>query len=923
MRRLLLPFVLCFTFCGSLPAQPPLLPGQQQRQSMSGGRIYHCLFDRLMDAEDRDGWPDRWTRKRGIESGILFPNNLAIGIVEEGSPFGNFALRMNIEGGAAAVFSPAIPIRPGMSYSVSVFVETNSLVFNEASVLALFYGNDATRPIRTVESQKIRSTNGWQQLLIGPIPADMPNVQSIAVGLVVMPTNRQDYGARVHFTNVEIYESPTIALEMANEHHLFHTIRGLHVRCHFRGLDPAQRSIEFVLEGPFGNVIRLREADMMIGNHPASRFLVTSQNALDVLHATATWQDLPVPAFGFYRIRVATPESFIRTLRLPADQMFDDPLRHTEPLTFAVMPPGAFLPGGEFGWTLDGWTLDEIEKSLTTLAQSGLSHLKLPVWLSPDAAPQDRSALVRLCNTLAQQQVQLIGLLTPVPKAILANIRFDRVNAASILGTDVRLWGDSLQPSLRTLSLLIKNWQWTSDTDPSLIDFFFELDGKMSATGLNRLRAIQKLFDQDEFGFGIGLTWNWEQDVPDNEFLQQNFFLNFPLDASRTPETAAMTLAGMSEAPFRKSVSVAPLPANEYALETRIINFVQTLVLLKAAGVETISLTAPKDVPIGVLRQDGTPNELYLPWRTTAMQLSGARFIGSITLPNRSPNYCFELNNRRCVMVVWNDWATADEPVLETLYLGNEPEVIDVWGKHEIPERQGNEQTIPVSQTPVFVSGLNLDVAKFRLSMQTHVNTIPAIPNRTHAIPFSYRNDSALPVSFQIMPQGPRPGDWTITPAAQTANLEGGLVNAGTFDLTLLPPADTGRRLFQYNVRMTGTETVDFSVYDEMMVGNPDVFMEFTSRLKENGDIEVIQVFINNSDIAYTYHCRLTVRDRQTQQSMVTRQGFGRVEHVYTIRNGQGLIDAGVTEMMLRVTPRDNGGIVGEPMVYTIPLLSN
>lgn len=916
-------FVCCVSLCGSLFAQQQMLPGQKQRQSVSGGCIYQCFFDRLSDAEDRDGWPDYWTRKRGIENGIPFPDNPSIGIVESGNPFGNYALCVNIDGGAAAVFSPAIPVRPGMSYTVSAFVETNSLVNNEVSVLALFYGDDAARPIRSIESKKIRNTNGWRQLVVGPIPADMPNVRSIAIGLVVMPTNRQDFGARVFFTNAEIRESPTISLEMANDNHLFHTTRELYVRCHFHGLDPAQRSVEFILEDQFGHIIRQRDdAELMVGNHPAARFVITPQNALNVIHGTATWQNLPIGSFGFYRVRVVTPESYIRSLRLPADQTFDDPLSHLEPLTFAVMPPGVFQPDGEFGWTLDGWTLDEITTALPTLSQSGLSHLKLPVWISPDATPQEKEALRRLCSTLSKQRVHLIGLLNPVPESILSKIRYEQVRAASILGTDIRLWGDSLQPTLRTLSFLIKDWQWSSDTDPSLIDLFFELDGKMSATGIDRLRAFQKLFDQNQFGFGIGLTWNWHQEVPNSEFLFPNFFLNFPIDASMTPESVATMLADMPDVPFRRGVSVAPLPIDEYSLETRIINFVQSLVLVKAAGVATISLTAPKDEQIGILRKNGTPNELYLPWRTTATFLSGSRFLGSITLPNRSQNYCFELSGGRCVMVVWNDEATTEDPVLETLYLGREPIIYDVWGKYDIPDQFGNEQTIQVTQTPKFVTGLNLDVAKFRLSMQTQVKMIPALPNRTHTIPFSYQNGSTIPVSYQVIPQGPRVGDWTITPPSQMANLEGGLAHEGAFELTLLPGADTGRRLFQYNVRMTGTETVDFVVYDEMMVGNPDVFMEFSSRLNENGDLEVIQEFINNSDRAYTYNFRLMVKNRRTEQSMVTRQGFGRVEHVYILRRGQELVDSGITEMTLRAEPRNDGsGILGEPMVYTIPLV--
>jgi len=920
-------FLLTLAVCSSLVAQTDvpsnMLPGQLTRQSQTGGLIYRCLFDKSIDI-DNNGWPGYWTRKEGIDNGVSFPTHLALGITEFPNPHSNYVFRMNMEGGAAAVFSPKIPIRAGMSYTISTYVETNTLVFDEISILALFYGDDSAKPIRTVESKKIRNTNGWQQLIVGPTIADMPNVKSISVGLLVMPTDRQDFSAKVNFTAVEIRESPTISLEMANDNHLFFTTRDLGVRCQFRGIDPSQHSVLFMLEDHSGRVISQREFELMVGNHPAARFVITPQNAHEVIHGTATWQNLPVIYPGFYRIRVATPKGYVDTLRLPPDQTYDDPLNATEPLTFVVMTPSSFYPGGDFGWTLDGWTLDDIKKSLPTLSQSGLSRLKLPVWMSPDApqqdAPQQQNDLLQLCSDLTEQQVHLIGLLNPVPESVLSAIPVQsQVNAASILGSDPRLWGDSLQPTLRTLSLHVKDWQWTSDTDQSLIDMFFDSNGTMTSAGTDRFRAFQKLFDQDQFSFGIGLTWNWYQDVPNEQFPFPNCFLNFPIDASVTAEDAASFFAEMPPVPFRRSVSIAPLPADDYPLDTRINNFVQSLVLLKAAGLDDICLTAPRDEQIGVLRRDGTPNELYLPWRTTATLLSGNRFLGSITLPNRSRNFLFERGGK-CLMVIWNDWATPDMPTQESLYLGDGLGMIDIGGKHLVPEQIGNNQMIPVTQTPLYVTGMNIDVARFRLSMQTEVNTISAVPNQVHAIPFSYRNESVFPVTVQISPQGPRSGDWTISPPTQTVNLEPGIPGAGAFDLTLTPRGNTGRRLFQYNVRITGIDAPEFAVYDEMIVGNPDVYMEFVSRLKENEDIEVIQIFVNNSDNVYTYDCRLTVKDRPVLKSRVTRKGFGRDEHVYTIPRGKALIAAGVTEMMLRASSVPAGN--GEPMVYTIPLLS-
>jgi hypothetical protein len=231
-----------------------------------------------------------------------------------------------------------------------------------------------------------------------------------------------------------------------------------------------------------------------------------------------------------------------------------------------------------------------------------------------------------------------------------------------------------------------------------------------------------------------------------------------------------------------------------------------------------------------------------------------------------------------------------------------------------------------VTQTPAFVTGLDINVTTFRLNMQTLNKAIPSIPNQTHTIPFSYKNESAFPVSIQITPEGPKKGgqdDWTITPPTHTANLESGIEGAGAFDLTLLPRADTELRLFQYNVKISGTDAAEFAVYDEMQVGDPDVYMEFVSRLTEKGDIEIIQVFINNTETTYTYNCRLLIPSRPPQPYQVRRQGFGRNEHVYTIPRGKALLDSGVTEITLRAAPQSGGGgIQGDPMVYTIPLVS-
>ncbi|MDR2706737.1 MAG: hypothetical protein LBC02_13230, partial [Planctomycetaceae bacterium] len=445
-----------FILTGMIYSAPPtpLLPGQIVRQTPSGGLIFRCLFDRNSDAENGDGWPDYWTRKSGIDQGILFPEYLEISIVENNNNFGNNSLRMNVEGGGAAVFSPKIPIRSGMSYTVSAYADAVNFVHDDIFILLAFYGEKAGEPLQTIASEKIRNTNGWRRLEIGPIIAEAPGIQSVAIGLLVIPSGRQDYGARVDFTNIEIRESPSVSLSMPNENHLFFHPRNIDVGCRIQGIDPAQHAVSFVLEDPFGRVIAKRDIELMVGSKPASKFVVAENDKFSVFQGTAIWRGLPVLSPGFYRVRVSTPESFIKDIKLPDSVFFDDPLSDAEPLTFVVTPSGSFISGGDFGWNLDGWTLEEINHRLPLLAQTGISKLKIPVWFSNSNEKQYKM-LNELCDVLSRRRVHVVGLLHPVPEEIRSKIQFGPVNAASIFSLAPATWSDPLQPTLQNLALLV------------------------------------------------------------------------------------------------------------------------------------------------------------------------------------------------------------------------------------------------------------------------------------------------------------------------------------------------------------------------------------------------------------------------------------------------------------------------------------
>jgi hypothetical protein len=897
----------------------PLLPGQIARQTPSGGLIFRCLFDRNSDAENNDGWPDYWTRKIGIDQGILFPEYLEITNVQNNNNFGNYSLRMNIEGGGAAVFSPKIPIRVGMSYTISAYADAVNFVHDDIFILLVFYGENSTEPIQTVVSEKIRNTNGWRRLVIGPIVADAPGIQTISVGLLAIPSQRQDFGARVDFTNVEIRESPTVSLSMPNENHLFFHPRNIDIGCRIQGIDPAQHLVTFVLEDPFGRVIAKRDIELMVGNKPASQFVVSEIDKFRVFQGTAIWHGLPILSSGFYRVRILTPESFVKNLKLPDGVFFEDPLGDAEPSTFVVMPSGSFISSGEFGWNLDGWTLEEINYRLPLLTQSGISRLKIPAWFA-NSDEKQRQALSELCDMLSRRRVHVVGLLHPVPREIRSKIQFGLVNAASVFSLSPTIWSDSIQPTLQNLALLVKDWQWTSDDDLSIT----EIPGFTQ-----HFEDLRRSFDRNDLGLGMGFAWSWERELPERFSTPDaqtvshsvNEFVALTSAESLSSDDFEQYLTKISESKIRRFVSLIPLPEQDYELNDRIRDLVRRMVWGKI-NAEALFLSKPIDSQTGVLRSNVTPSELFLPWRTTAAQLSRRRFLGSIVLPNRSRNYNFDLGNGKAVMVIWNDRASLEKPIKEILYLGLEPEVLDVWGKNFPLEQQGREQIVPVTPVPVFITGISSSVVRLRLGLQLGVKEIPSLINQKNPIPFSMKNDTEFPITAQISPVSPRPGHWVIDPPTQTLALDAGAAGNGIFNLSLTARANTDQRPIQINMRIQGPDPQEFSVYDEIQIGDRNVYMKFSSQLNFNGDIEVTQTFVNETDNVYTYSCQLIVPDRPMRETTV-RSGLGRVEHIYLVRRGQELIRSGVTEMTVRARPVGTVQPVGQPMVYTIPLLSD
>jgi hypothetical protein len=114
----------------------------------------------------------------------------------------------------------------------------------------------------------------------------------------------------------------------------------------------------------------------------------------------------------------------------------------------------------------------------------------------------------------------------------------------------------------------------------------------------------------------------------------------------------------------------------------------------KMHGAEAIFVSDPLDGDRGLIDRDGNPSELFLPWRTTALLLGGAPYLGDIDLPQGNQIHCFG-GKQEYVGVL-----AGRKPAEETVYLGNELRTRDLWGNSRACPPTVSSDDVPPGLSP-------------------------------------------------------------------------------------------------------------------------------------------------------------------------------------------------------------------------------
>ncbi|MBM4001086.1 MAG: hypothetical protein FJ297_16390 [Planctomycetes bacterium] len=838
--------------------------------------IYECRFDAATD-RNWDNWPDGWIRK----SGPGYPRYVLISMDEPDATLpqaDDRTLTIAMDGGAAFAQSRPIAVSPSYAYMLSYRMCAEGLAGHRAVVTLTAF--DANHQVRgQIESSPVRGDRAWRVGAIGPWSTGDTEVRYLAVGIHVVGEKPGALAGRIRIDDIRLARLPRMTLEANAAFHLFSNPSDPVVTCRVSGITQSRGEVRFALVDERSRPIAETTVPLEMtaidddargaGNaHAVPGGPITPSATEDgdsrVHSGVAAWRP-PVPGAGFYRVLAVVGDDEASAMR-------------NETTLAIVRFEGNPSREGIFGWTVPRGEQDIPLKSLAQLAPiAGLHWIKFPVW-SPNEGRSPADHLAWFAERMGAQGIEFVGMFNAPPERLSRELLGDAGPLpTALVFREPEVWKQLVNPIMTRLSLKVRWWQLGADQDASYMGY------PNLAAHIAEIREHLERFGQEA---RIAIAWNWLDEKPGavpGPWARLTCFAQPAFTAEELSEYLRSE-TGEGRAPW---VVLEPLRSGEHDLAVRARDLALRMLAAHRDGASAAFLADPCDEATGLIHADGTPRELFIPWRTVSIHLAGAKYLGEMRLPGGSSNGVYEREGE-AVIVVWNDQATR-----ESIYLGAPDRVrrIDLWGRESRPDEgvdAGNPtQVFDVGREPVFLVGADLAVAKVRIGLTIDKNAFSTALGEDHVATIQFQNQFPQGVSGKVTIHAPR--EWSVEPRQVAFKAAAEERVSLPFRLILRASAASGEQPVRIDFDVRADTSYRFSVHRMIRVGLEDVSFELSAILDDNGGVVVEQQLVNKTDAAFSFNCLLFAPDMPAQRRQVLNAARGRRIDTYQIRDGRAL----------------------------------
>ena len=801
---------------------------------------------------DYDNQPDDWTRRRGAG----FPHYLGIELDPEAGYDGDRSLRIDADGGKAAIYSPPIAISPHYSYMFSGRVRTQRLS-HDAALLTVSFLNARRQRVRRVVGPPVSgSWDDWVEVRIGPVqPTE--DVRFVVIGCHLahetggVHGERMDYRGAAWFDAFSLRMLPRLSLKTNFEQQFRGGAEPIDVRTIVSGLDN---------DGRYEMRLFLEDADFV--RRQEKTFDLSGEPHDPAAPLERRWTVPPQPN-GFYRLH--------------AHLLRDGEVMLEEMTSLAVVDPAPTITEGDkvgFGWSVGTWPHDlDHGRLLAVAGEAGIDWIKLPLWDTVDD-PQRASEIATLLGTLRKRGVQPAGILKEPPRELRRKFADDWAGVSELFVMPPTFWTPSVDPVLARYSQHVRSWQLGSETDAS-----FNTIPRLP----EMLSSVKKQFDRLGRDVSLGVHWEWGRPIPDRNGFDHPFLSLSAKQSLQERELIAL-LEKSDSSGFARWVLLGPKPrtlsvnprAQRRNLDARAADLLRRIVAARIGKAEVVFAGDVFHPRTGLLREDGSPGELFLPWRTAAIALRDSEYLGSFRLPNRSPNHVFARRHAagddelaaafdEAVVFVWNDQRTR-----EAIALGPDLHQINLWGqKSPLPMLDG-KQTVLAERVPKVLRGGSARMARFRLGVRFDKGRMPSSTDEFFD-ELVIENPFPQGISGSIELDVPR--EWEVRPRSQPFAMKVGQTLRIPVILRVPSHTSLGPQPIGLDFRMDADSYYRFNVVRDYTVGLGDVTIDVATELLEDDVLEVRQTIVNHTEEVLQFRVSLFVPGHKRYKRRVAELG--------------------------------------------------
>ncbi len=795
--------------------------------------------------QDFDGVPDDWVRRRGQE----FPAYIRAEIDPNSGHNGFQSLHVRLNGGRLTYYSPfnnGARVDSSFNYVFRGWVRTEGLR-NDAAMISVSFLNHRKERLQRFVTKPVTGTHkDWVPLEIGPIEPH-PEARFILIGCHCVTGAEPDLKGNVWFDDLWVGRLPRLKLGGDLKNRYVKPLSPITINAEVSGIEPGVNFELFMgVRDIKGNIIDRRREPI---------FLPTGRSPDEKFNFPFKWE-LPSQAYGHYQVQAHLDR--------------DGKLMLLGETSFAVLEHATPRSKGEFGWSLPrGWGELKPDELAFIASQGGIHWLKLPLW---DSDPSSRRTSINdVLDELADKGIEPIGLLNQPPEAIKKQFGRDSVKASDVFTQSPEFWASSVMTSLAKYSATVEHWQLGDDDDVGLQT----ISNLEAATA--QWRAT---FDRSGRIPAIGFAWQVPQDAPVPRALGRSFLAVTPLVGIDDTQYPSL-IAPSKQSETQRWLTIATLPRTE-TVEQRAIHLVRSLIIARVAGVPVTFATNVVDANSGLIRPDGAPSPLYLPWRTSTLALQSTKYVGSMKLRNQSTNHVFDRNGEGIVVLM------SAEPTTETLNLGDKVLRQEIWGQQTPLVRTDGRQTIAVSQTPIFLTNCTGPLLKWNLAVGFETQRLASMRG-AQANAILGRNTFGRAVTAEVSIKLPR--GWEANPSTWSINAAAGETFRLPTDITLSDDASLGDTDVTIDFQVLADRPEQIEVVRTLEVGLGDVVIDVIDRRLEDGRLELEQIVLNNTkpEEVLEFRCNLSVSGQKRQTRYVTGLRQGEDRKLYHLPNAEAL----------------------------------